>query len=120
EHSGQLDRRHLSKIEDKFQNGMVNVLSSSTTMEMGVDVGALAAVQMNNAPPGPSNYLQRAGRAGRRNETMAVALTLCTQGPHASAIFKDPTWPFTMPVRVPQVQLESRVILQRHINAYLL
>lgn len=120
EHSAQRSKEALEKAVEGFRQGTVNVLSSSTTMEMGIDMGSLSSVAMNNAPPGPANYLQRAGRAGRRSESAAVALTLCTPSPHASAIFARPTWPFVTSVRVPRVQLESRAIVRRHINSYLL
>jgi DEAD/DEAH box helicase domain-containing protein len=33
-------------------------------MEMGVDIGGISAVIMNNVPPSPANYMQRTGRAG--------------------------------------------------------
>lgn len=51
------------------------MLSCSTTMEMGVDIGGISEVVMNNVPPKSANYLQRAGRAGRRSESKALALT---------------------------------------------
>ncbi|MBK7402427.1 MAG: hypothetical protein IPJ34_40900 [Myxococcales bacterium] len=65
----------------------MNVLSCSTTMEMGVDIGGISAVAMNNAPPGPANFFQRAGRAGRRGETAAASLTLCQSAPHGRPYF---------------------------------
>ena len=117
EHSAQQTGAKLSMIEGQFKEGYVNVLSCSTTMEMGVDIGGLAAVAMNNAPPGPSNFLQRAGRAGRRGETAAVSLTMCQAAPHGEAVFKEPLWPFETPIHVPRVTLESERIVQRHINA---
>ena len=62
----QLSKDRLQTLEGRFRAGKTNLLSCSTTMEMGIDIGGLSVVAMNNAPRGPANWLQRAGRAGRR------------------------------------------------------
>jgi DEAD/DEAH box helicase domain-containing protein len=120
EHSAQQSAGRLEELEREFKAARVNLLSCSTTMEMGVDIGGLSTVAMNNAPPSPANFLQRAGRAGRRGETAAVSLTMCKSQPHGEAIFRDPLWPFTTPIHVPSVSLQSERIVQRHVNALLL
>ncbi|HEX8912915.1 MAG TPA: helicase-related protein [Humisphaera sp.] len=120
EHSAQVPRRELADAEGKFRDGRLNVLSCSTTMEMGVDIGALTAVAMNNAPPGPANYLQRAGRAGRRGQPRAASLTLCQDTPHGRHVWGSPDWPFTTPVHVPRVGFDSDRIVRRHVASLLL
>lgn len=120
EHSAQQSHDTLQRYEKQFKKRELNVLSCSTTMEMGVDIGGLTAVAMNNVPPAPANYRQRAGRAGRRGETAALALTLCKANAHGDAVFRQPTWPFDTPIHVPRVSLQSGRIIQRHINALLL
>lgn len=120
EHSAQISGGNLTKRENDFKAGKVNVLSCSTTMEMGVDIGGLTAVAMNNVPPHPANYLQRAGRAGRRGETAALSFTLCKSNPHGEAVFKNPLWAFTTRLSMPQVALQSEPIVQRHVNALIL
>ncbi len=120
EHSAQLSSARLQEYEERFKQGQVNLLSSSTTMEMGVDVGGLTAVCMNNAPPSPSNFLQRAGRAGRRREGAAASLTVCPATPHGEAVFRDPMWPFTASVASPRVALDSERIVSRHVHSLLL
>lgn len=120
EHSAQLSRLRLEQLEESFKNGGVNVLSCSTTMEMGVDIGGLSAVAMNNAPPGPANFLQRAGRAGRRGQSRAMTFTMCQSTPHGEAVFANPMWPFMTPVHVPTVSIESSRIVERHVRSMIL
>ena len=120
EHSAQLTSEQLKRREKRFKAEGLNVLSCSTTMEMGVDIGRLSSVAMNNAPPGPANFLQRAGRAGRRDETASVSLTVCRSRPHDEEVFADPTWPLRTPIHVTKVRLDSAAIAQRHVNALLL
>ncbi len=118
EHSAQIHRRELEQLEASFKKGDINILSCSTTMEMGIDIGGMSMVAMNNVPPAPSNYLQRAGRAGRRGETASLALTICRPQPHDEAIFHKPDWPFTTATHPPAVALQSRPIVARHVNAF--
>lgn len=117
EHSAQLDGERLRHYTDLFKKGEINVLSCSTTMEMGVDIGSLPAVVMNNVPPGPPNYLQRAGRAGRRNETLAMAVTVARALPHDQVVFRKPDWAFTSPLYVSDVSMDRVRLVQRHVNA---
>lgn len=120
EHSAQISSSQLTTRENQFKDGKINLMSCSTTMEMGVDIGGLTGVAMNNVPPHPANFLQRAGRAGRRGETASVSFTLCKSNPHGEAVFRNPLWPFTTPLAMPRVSLKSDRIVQRHVNAFCL
>lgn len=120
EHSAQQNSKRLEEYEDEFKQGRKNVLNCSTTMEMGVDIGGIMAVIMNNVPPHPANYLQRAGRAGRSKESRAISFTLCKDNPHDQAVFENPKWAFSTPIPAPYVEFSSQKLVQRHLNAFLL
>lgn len=120
EHSAQQDSKRLKRYEDDFKKGKINILSCSTTMEMGIDIGGISMIAMNNVPPHPANYLQRAGRAGRRREARSVATTLCKSNPHDQTVFANSRWAFDTSLPAPRVALDSRVIVERHANSFLL
>lgn len=120
EHSAQQDSKTLGRYEDAFKTGDLNLLSCSTTMEMGIDIGGISLVAMNNVPPHPANYLQRAGRAGRRREARSLAMTLCKSNPLDQAVFNNTRWAFDSALPAPRVSLDSPIIVQRHIHSLLL
>lgn len=119
EHSAQQQRSVLEKYESDFNQGRLNILSCSTTMEMGVDLKGISEVVMNTVPPKPANYLQRAGRAGRRGESKAMAITFCPPTPIGLTTWNDPQWAMTHTTQMPQIKMESRQIIQRHVNSFL-
>ena len=120
EHSAQVGQQALKRIVEGFDKGTVNFLSCSTTMEMGVDLSGFNTVMNNNVPPHPANYLQRAGRAGRRRESQAVVMTVARNTPHDQGVFMNPLWAFEKRVSVPAVRFDSEDLVLRHISSWLL
>ena len=117
EHTAQLTSEAAAELQTQFIHGGVNVLSCSTTFELGVDVGQLRAILMRNVPPSAANYVQRAGRAGRRTISTAFALTFAQRRPHDLAHFFDPRRVITGEIRAPYFDLANDKIVSRHIYA---
>ncbi|MEW6732742.1 MAG: DEAD/DEAH box helicase [Acidobacteriota bacterium] len=131
EHSAQLtgqpDESAFNKVEEyelRFQDitldgkPPIDVLSCTTTMEVGIDIGALCGVGLRNVPPHVANYQQRAGRAGRRGRSIASVITYAHGTSHDAQFFEHPEAIISGIVRPPIVYVENQQVLERHIFAY--
>lgn len=117
EHTAQLTTEYAAYVQNKFIKGEINVLSCSTTFELGVDVGELETVFMKNIPPTPANYAQRAGRAGRRTDSTAYALSFARLSSHDFSSFSDPYKMISGVVKPPYFEIANEKIAKRHIYA---
>lgn len=117
EHTAQLDRKQAYEYQNKFKRKEIDILSCSTTFEMGVDVGSLETVFMRNMPPSPSNYAQRAGRAGRSKQSAAFALTYCHKASHDFTYFKNPVDMIKGEIKPPKFKITNEKIGIRHLYA---
>ncbi len=117
EHTAQLGNKLAYDYQNDFINEKINVLSCSTTFEMGVDVGTLETVFMRNMPPSPANYAQRAGRAGRSAKSAAYALTYCPNNSHDLNFFRNPVSMIIGSVKPPAFNVDNEKIVLRHIFA---
>ena len=118
EHTAQIDSDEARSRQDKFKNGDIHLLSSSTTFEVGVDLGDLDIVFLRNVPPESFNYTQRVGRAGRREDSPGLALTYCRRNPHDLYHYEKPEERMVEgAVRPPALRMTNDKIILRHIAA---
>jgi hypothetical protein len=121
EHSAQLSPEENKRRQLLFKEGARNLLSSTTTMELGIDIGGLNGVLLGNVPPGRANHMQRAGRAGRRSDGSSLVVTFARSRPFDREVFLRFDHFIQKPYRQQTVLLASRPrITQRHLHAMLL
>jgi len=124
EHTSLLEREEREALEEDFKRGRSeqkvwdpNVLSCTPTLEMGIDIGNLSTVIMCNMPPSETQFLQRAGRAGRRDGN-ALTLVVASARPHDLYFYANPLDMIQGYVQPPKIFLKASAVLERQFIAY--
>ncbi|MHC5829706.1 MAG: helicase-related protein, partial [Nostoc sp.] len=121
EHTGLLERDVREELENRFITGRhrydPNLLSATSTLEMGIDIGTLSSVLLCSVPPAQANYQQRIGRAGRRDGNAFIA-AIANGTPHDLYFWADPMLMIAGGVDTPGSYLDASAILQRQLTAY--
>ena len=122
EHTGLLERQEREEVERQFKAKAPkpwypNLLSCTSTLEMGIDVGSLSTAVLCSVPPSQANYLQRIGRAGRRDGN-SLLLTFVTARAHDLYFFAEPEEMVSGEVLAPGVFLNASAVLERQLTAY--
>ena len=124
EHTGLLEHDDRENLEQVFgRSGSdskpwdTNVLSCTPTLEMGINIGDLSSVIMCNIPPSQAQYLQRTGRAGRKDGN-AITISVASARPHDLYFYADPLDMIQGDVEPPKIFLKASAVLERQFLAY--
>ncbi|PNU19689.1 hypothetical protein C2E25_11340 [Geothermobacter hydrogeniphilus] len=120
EHTAALSTDLREKIEQEFAEDKINLLSCTTTMEMGVDLGELEAVVNLNIPPGIANYQQRTGRAGRRAQAAPFCVTVAKNSNYDQNCFREFRAYLEGKAPIPFFLLDNPQLFRRHQNGIVL
>lgn len=123
EHTGLLERQVREELEGRFKSKQPkawyeNLLSATPTLEMGVDIGDLSSVLLCSVPPNQASFLQRIGRAGRRDGNAMTTTLADGNSPHDLYFFAETQEMLSGEVAPPGVFLQAAEVLRRQLFAY--
>jgi len=123
EHTGLLDRQEREALEQRFKHKQPrpwyeNLLSATPTLEMGVDIGDLSSVMLCSVPPNQASFLQRTGRAGRRDGNAMTTTLADGNSPHDLYFFAETEEMIAGEVAPPGVFLQAAEVLRRQLFAF--
>jgi DEAD/DEAH box helicase domain-containing protein len=123
EHTGLLTRTNRETLEKRFIESTrrcdPNLISATSTLEMGIDIGDLSTVFLSSVPPGTANFQQRVGRAGRRDGNALVSV-VANGKPHDLFFYADPVRMLEGKIETAGCYLDASAILQRQLTAFCL
>ena len=122
EHTALLTREQREELQRRFAAADPapwdpNLLSATPTLELGIDIGDLSTVTLASAPPAPENYVQRSGRAGRRDGN-AFTLAIAAARPHDLYFYAEPLDMLAGRTEPPGVFLNASAVLERQLTAF--
>jgi DEAD/DEAH box helicase domain-containing protein len=125
EHTSMLERDKREALEQRFKSKQPqpwyeNLLSATPTLEMGVDIGDLSSVMLCSVPPNQASYLQRIGRAGRRDGNAFASTLADGASPHDLYFFEDTEEMLSGEVTPPGIFLKAPEVLRRQLLAFCL
>ena len=126
EHTALVEREDREKLQQTFAKPHAarrpwepNLVSATPTLELGIDIGDLSTVTLCSVPPTTANYRQRAGRAGRRDDS-ALVLAVANAEPHDLYFYAEPLDMLAGGVDPPGIFMNAVGVLQRQLTAYCL
>lgn len=123
EHTGLLTRPNRERLEQRFIEHQrrcdPNLISATSTLEMGINIGDLSTVLLCSVPPAVSSFQQRIGRAGRREGNALVGI-VANGKPHDLHFYADPMRMVNGNVEAAGCYLDASAILQRQLTAFCL
>jgi hypothetical protein len=117
EHTAQVKAEVREEREKRFAEATLPVLYASATLELGVDIKDLNAVNMRNVPPTPANYAQRSGRAGRNGQPAIVFSYCSTYRSHDQYFFRRPLLMVAGAVSTPRIDLSNEDLVASHVHS---
>ncbi|NLY44345.1 MAG: DEAD/DEAH box helicase [Clostridiaceae bacterium] len=124
EHTGLLERKDREELERRFKRSEdeqkpwdVNLLSCTPTLEMGIDIGDLSTVVLCNIPPAQAQFMQRTGRAGRKDGN-SLTIAVANARPHDLYFYAEPLEMIQGTIEPPKIFLCASAVLERQFVAF--